>query len=61
YSPNNYKTSKCYLSIGCCRYKMERREMWWDSNNKAKYDRNYCGTFVNIFYARDALVHGMLT
>lgn len=29
---------------------MERREMWWDSNNKAKYDRDYCGTFVNIFY-----------
>ena len=29
---------------------MERKEMWWDSNNKAKYDRNYCGTFVNIFY-----------
>ena len=24
--------------------------MWWDSNNKAKYDRDYCGTFVNIFY-----------
>ena len=32
------------------KYKMDKREMWWETNNKAKYDRNYCGTFVNIFY-----------
>ena len=31
-------------------YKMERKEMWWDTNKKARYDRNFCGTFVNIFY-----------
>ena len=31
-------------------YKMERREMWWDTNKKARYDRNFCGTLVNIFY-----------
>ena len=32
------------------RYKMEKREMWWDTNQKARYDRNFCGTLVNIFY-----------
>ena len=32
------------------KYKMEKREMWWDKNSKARYDRNFCGTFVNIFY-----------
>ena len=32
------------------RYKMEKREMWWDTNQKARFDRNFCGTIVNIFY-----------
>ena len=32
------------------RYKMEKREMWLDTNQKARYDRNFCGTLVNIFY-----------
>jgi len=32
------------------KYNMERKEMWWDRNSKARYDRNFCGLFVNIFY-----------
>ena len=32
------------------KYRSEKKEMWWDSSNKARYDRNYCGCFVNIFY-----------
>ena len=32
------------------RYKMEKRDMWWDTNKKARYDRNFCGTLVNVFY-----------
>ena len=32
------------------RYKMEKRDMWWDTNQKARYDRNFCGTIVNVFY-----------
>ena len=25
-------------------------DMWWDTNKKARYDRNFCGTLVNVFY-----------
>ena len=32
------------------KYKMEKKEMWWDRNSKARFDRNFGGTFVNIFY-----------
>ena len=32
------------------KYKMHKKDMWWDRNSKARYDRNFFGTFVNIFY-----------
>ena len=32
------------------KYKMDKKDMWWDKNTKARYDRNFFGTFVNIFY-----------
>jgi len=31
-------------------YKAERKEMWWERDTKAKFDRNFSGSFVNIFY-----------
>ena len=31
-------------------YKTERKEMWWERDMKAKNDRNFSGSFVNIFY-----------
>lgn len=32
-------------------YKMERKQMWFERNNKARFDRNFVGCFVNIFYS----------
>ena len=31
-------------------FKRERTAMWWDRDHKARYDRNYSGILVNIFY-----------
>ena len=33
------------------KYKMEKKEMWWERDTKAKFDRNFSGCFVNIFYS----------
>ena len=33
------------------KYKMEKKEMWWERDTKARFDRNFSGSFVNIFYS----------
>ena len=28
----------------------DREEIWWDRNHKARSERNFSGTIVNLFY-----------